>query len=189
MVDTMNEYVSKLLDKLEPLVADLDEKTNELQSKKQKFENVSRLLAYVNGDVNLMGIYADQDLILDSLDKMNSTVDEYKASCYLLQSNDENVKQLPQYREANLFILSLINYFKMNKSELNSDIQKLEVICNEKNIEKKYYDLLNKDNPLISDIDEFTKFMNKHVDENSDKINLLLYVINSNLVNYGQEKN
>ena len=180
----MNECVERLKDTLEPLIEDLHEKLEELSLKKEKLENVSRFLAYVNGDNNLVGVYADQNLVLDSLDKINSNKEEYKASCYLLRSDDTKVKALPQYQKANEYIANLINYFKTSKTELSSEISSLESVCDEKKIEKKYYDLFLASKPMVEDISEFEQFLKKHVTINEDRINLLIYTINSNLVNY-----
>ena len=185
MVDiVMNDYVKKLTSELEPLITDLEEKHEELRTKKEYCERVSRFLAYTNGDVNLVGIYADQELIFSNLDRVNSTKEAYKASCYLLKSSDDNVKNLPQYKEANDYILGLINYFKNDKNELLTDIQNLEKICREKEIEKKYFDILTSANPLVDDVLEFREFLDKHVVNDEEKVNILLYTINNNVINY-----
>ena len=184
----MNDYVKKLTTNLEPLIVDLDERHTELNEKKELCERVSRFLAYTADDVNQVGIYADQELILENLDKINSNKDEYKASCYLLKSGDDSVKSLPQYKEANDYILSLINYFKMNKSELLENIQNLEKLCHEKEIEKKYYDIFVSEKPLVDDVSEFREFIDKHVVDDDEKINLLIYTINSNMEMYKGKK-
>ena len=189
MVDTVSENIERLRRNLKPLIEDLDEKLGELKGKKEKLESVSRFLAYVNGDVNLVGIYADQNLILESLEKLGSSKDEYKASCYLLRSDDASVKMLPQYQDANDYISRLINYFKMNKSELSAEITDLERVCQEKKTEKKYYDLFEENNPLIEDIGEFEDFLQKHTITSDDRIDLLVYTIKSNLNNYQRGKN
>lgn len=189
MVDiVMNDYIKKLTNDLELLIADLDEKHEELSSKKEYCERVSRFLAYTNGDVNLVGIYADQDLIINCLDKVNSTKEMYKASCYLLKSSDDSVRSLPQYKEANDYILGLINYFKNDKSDLLTDIQNLEKICREKEIEKKYYDIFTSTNPLVEDVMEFREFLDKHVVNDEEKVNILLYTIDNNVINYREKR-
>lgn len=180
----MNEYVEKLKRSLEPLIEDLHEKVELLSLKKEKLEGVSRFLAYVNGDANLVGVYADQNLILDSLEKIDSDKDEYKASCYLLRSDDVKIKSLPQYQKANEYIGKLINYFKTSKVELTSEITNLESVCNKKKIEKKYYDLFMDNSPLIEDVSEFESFLKDHTTTNEERINLLIYAINSNVINY-----
>lgn len=185
MVDiVITESVEKMVSKLEVLVADLDEKRNELNSKKTYYERVSRFLAYTRDDVNLVGIYADQELILDNLNIINSNKEHYRASCYLLKSSDENVKSLPQYKAANLFIVRIIGFFKDCKNQLLLDIQNLEKICREKEIEKKYYDIFKASNPLVDDVLEFKDFLDKHANDEKEKIDLLVYVINCNVSNY-----
>lgn len=184
----MNEYVKKLVSKLEPLIIDLDDKMIELDMKKEKLESISRFLAYVNGDVNLVGVYADQDLVMECLESINSNKEEYKASCYLLQSDDENVKDLPQYKEANLYILELINYFKEKKGQLSKEIQELEQVCEEKKLCKKYFEILNNDQPFIRDVFEFEEVLDRYATSSEEKINVLLYVINSNVINYQNEE-
>ncbi len=184
MVDTMNEYVRMLTDSLEPLIMDLDDRLKELKSKKERMESVSRFLAYVNGDVNLVGIYADQNLIIDNLDNINSNKEEYKASCYLLRSEEESVKSLPQYKEANMYILGLINYFKITKTSLVSEIGELERVCHDKTLEKKYYEIFNEPSPFVSDVNEFMEFLDKHAISDDERINLLIYTIKSNVSEY-----
>ena len=184
----MNEFVKKLTGSLEPLISDLDEKLIELKTKKEKLESISRFLAYVDGDVNLVGVYADQDLIIDNLEKINSNKEEYKASCYLLSSEDANVKSLPQYKDASLYILGLINHFKMSKSQLVTEIQELEQVCYEKELDKKYYEIFNENVPFVENVEEFRNFLDRHTMSVEEKIDLLIYTINSNVANY-QGKN
>lgn len=185
----MSENIERLRKNLEPLIVDLDEKVEELKVKKEKLENVSRFLAYVNGDVNMVGVYADQNLVLDSLESLGSTKEEYKASCYLLRSDDASVKSLPQYQEANSYINKLIDYFKANKSELSAEIIDLDKVCQEKKIEKKYYDLFAEESPLVENITEFKDFIQKHTVTSDDRIDLLIHAIKSNLDNYQKGKN
>lgn len=184
----MKDFVKRLTNELEPLIADLPEKSRTLELKKEELENVSRFLAYVNGDVHLVGIYANQDIIVDSFDKLNTNKDEYKASCYLLESEDNNVKNLPQYKKAYDYNLNIINYFKDLKSTLLNEIDELEVVCKEKHLEEKYYQILSGDSPYVDEPEEFTKFLNCHNVSDEDKIELMLYILNNNVAKY-EERN
>lgn len=185
----MNEYVKKLTTSLEPLIEDLDEKLTVLNEKKEKFESVSKFLSYVKDDVNLVGIYADQDLILEHLANVDSDKNEYVASCYLLKSEDESVKALPQYKKAYSFVENLINYFKDCKEKLNTEILELEDVCAEKKLDKKYYELFSKENPFVTDVSEFTSFLEKRALDDEQRINMLIYTINSNMLAYTGKKN
>ena len=180
----MKDFVKRITIELEPLIADFPEKKRILESKKEELENTSRFLAYVNGDVHLVGIYANQDVIADSFDKVNMTKEEYKANCYLLESDDENVKILPQYKNAYEEIVRIIDYFKEQKSMLNIEINELIDICKRKEIEEKYYQLLSSESPYVENVEEFINFINEHHVSEEDKINLLVYIIDNNNERY-----
>jgi hypothetical protein len=81
-------------------------------------------------------------------------------------------------------MVSLINYFKTKKNELTNIIQNLDNTCKEKSLDKKYYELFSKENPLVEDIGEFEQFLDKHVTSSDAKVNLLIYTIDSNILNY-----
>lgn len=184
-----NDSVRKLVNILEPLTEDLDEQKRTLEERKEELESVSRLIAYTKDSIEMVGIYADQDLILNMLDKLNITAEDYKASCYLLKSESESVKALPQYAKSYDLIGDIIQYFKLHKAELTVEIQELNDICQTKELEKKYCTILNDANPLIEDVEEFTGFLKNHSLSDEDTINILYSTIRSNIVNYGVNGN
>ena len=181
--------IRKLTELLEPLIYDLDEQKNYLVERKNELENVSRMLAYTKDNLDMVGIYADQDLIINSLYKINSTKEEYKASCYLLNSENEDVKKLPQYEEAHNLISNIVESFKLYKAELIVETQEVEKKCYEKEIEKKYYDIFNNLNPFVDDVAEFNTFLDNHEISNEDKVNLLVYVLKNNVAEYIRRNN
>jgi hypothetical protein len=180
----MKDFIKKITVQLEPLIADLPENKRILDLKKDMLENVSRFLAYVNGDVHLVGIYADQELISDSFEALNSNKEEYKASCYLLKSEDSNVKNLPQYKNAYDYIMRIINYFKEQKNSLSTEIDELNNVCKKQELEEKYYKILSSEYPLIENDEEFKEFLNNREIDNDDMINTLYYAIENNLMHY-----
>ena len=180
----MDNSVKKLVGLLEPLIYDLDDEKRHLVERREELENVSRMLAYTKDNLDMVGIYADQNLILDSLPRINSDKEKYKASCYLLKSENEDVKKLPQYEEAYNLISDIIEYFKLYKAELIVETNDLEKTCNEKEIEKKYHNILVDPNPFISDVEEFNEFIDKHEISSEDKINILMYVLENNIKEY-----
>lgn len=184
----MKDFVKRLTIELEPLIADLDEKFRLLELKKEELENVSRFLAYVNGDIHNVCVYGDQEIIVNSFDALHTNKEEYKASCYLIESDDNNVKNLPQYQNACNYIINIIDYFKECKVRLLDEIAELERICNIKKIEDKYYRILSSENPFILDVNEFTNFLNEHNINDEDKISMLMYIINNNTLNYNGER-
>lgn len=184
-----NDSVRKLVGILEPLVEDLDEQKRTLAERKEELENVSRLIAYTKDNIEMVGIYADQDVILNMLDKLKITPEDYKASCYLLKSESDSVKALPQYGRAYDLIYNIIEFFKLHKAELIVEIGELTEVCERKETEKKYVEILSNTNPLVEDINEFTGFLNNHGLNSEDIINVLYSTIRSNIVNYGIKNN
>ena len=94
-----DDCIKNIVTILEPLVEDLEDKKRILSDRKKELEEVSRLIAYTKDNVEMVGIYADQDIIINNLDKLKCSKEDYKASCYLLKSESEHVKVLPQYAQ------------------------------------------------------------------------------------------
>ena len=183
----MDDYVRRLVEALEELVSNLDEKLQELDQKKELFEKVSRFVAYINGDVHLVGRYPDQELVDDYLKKMNYNQEDYKACCYLLKNDDDNVKNLPQYNTAVGYMMDIIEFYKNLKVNLIENIQILGEECQKKRIEKKYYDMFYQDKLYVLDIREYEQFLDEHTTDISDKVNLLLFAIKKNVEKYQKE--
>ena len=142
------------------------------------------MLAYTKDKIDMVGVYADQDLIINCLEKINSNKDDYDASCYLLKSDDSSVKQLPQYEKAYSLINDIIEYFKLYKAELIVNNNELEKECQDKEIAKKYYDLFLSDSILINDTEEFCQFLDKCQLTDEDRINVLIYTLKNNVQKY-----
>lgn len=185
----MDNSIRKLINLLEPLIYDLDNEKKNLEDRKKELENISRLLAYTKDNLDMVGIYADQDLIIDNLYRVNSNKDDYRASCYLLNSENENIKQLPQYEKAYNLISDIIECFKLYKAELIVEIQDLEKTYRQKELEKKYYNIFSSSNFYIDDVAEFNSFIDEHELSEEDKINILLYALKNNYTKYVKENN
>ena len=176
--------IRKLVTILEPRVWDLNDQWKLLSNKKDELENVSRFVAYTKDNYEMVGIYSDQDLVTSKFDELDLDVDDYKASCYLLKSSDENVKRLPQYEKALDMIKEIINYFIQYKATLQEEIQDMNIMCQKKEIEKKYYDILSSSNPYIENIKEFREIIDEHILNDKDKINILVQILKNNISNY-----
>ncbi len=184
-----DDSVKSLVAILEPLVEDLEENKNILAERKKELEAVSRLIAYTKDKIEMVGIYADQDLIISNLDKVRYSIDDYKASCFLLKSDNDSVKKLPQYENAYNLVSDIVEYFKLHKAELMVEIQELTTSCEKQEIEKKYYDILSCPNPLIDDGEEFVDFMKNHGLKENNIVNILYQTIHDNIVNYRLKNN
>lgn len=184
-----DDSIKKLVTVLEPLVEDLEEKKENLIERKKELDNVSRLIAYTKDNIETVGVYADQDIIINNLDKLQISKEDYKASCYLLKNESDSVKALPQYQKSFNLISDIIEYFKLHKAELMVEIDELDKMCNKKESEKKYYDILSCPNPLIENGKEFVDFLNNHEISSEEIIKILYNTIHDNVVNYRLKNN
>jgi len=180
----IDNSVKKFVQILESLVLDLDEQKKILDDYKRELESVSRFLAYTKDNLEMVGIYADQDLVIDAVEKIGYSKEEYKASCYLTKSEDESVKALPQYAKAYELISDIIEFFKLHKAELIVGINELSESCKKKELEKKYYNILSSSEPFIEDVNEFKSILNDYDMTKEDQINILIYIIKNNISSY-----
>ncbi len=186
---SMNDYLNNLINLLKPTVCDLDDMLNLLELEKSNLDNVTKLLKWVNDDVSKMGSYEDQNLIITNLKNVNSNETEYKACCYLVNSDDKNICLLPQYLESSNYIERLINYFKKWREDLLLKVAELEITCSDKKMNKKYLEIFEKENPVITDVDEFSEFLEKQELSDDNKISLLVYTIKNNVSFYLEKDN
>lgn len=184
-----SDSIKNLVTILEPLVEDLEDDKKILSDRKMELENVSRLIAYTKDNIEMVGIYADQDLIINNLSNLKYSVEDYKASCYILKNESDSIKGLPQYEGAYNLISDIVEYFKLHKAELIVEIEELNSIIKKKEIEKKYYDILSCPNPLIENVKEFVEFLKEHGINDDEVINILYNTIHDNIINYGLKNN
>ena len=180
----MNDFINKLIVSLEPTILDLDEKLNLLEEEKKNLNELTSLLAEVGNDVEKVGKYPNQELIISRLDLIKSNEKEYKACCYLLNSEDKSVRSLPQYTEASNYIERFINVLRKREEELKLELSDLETVCNSKRLNKKYLEVFKNDNPIIYDPEEFENFIKNQELSNDEKVDILLYTITNSVNGY-----
>lgn len=180
MIDCVNRLVVRLGNSF----TDLDEKENEYNATNDKLRNYQKLLDFINFDSKKLNKYDDQTLIHDAVVAMDSTISNYDAACYLLDSNDENVMLLPQYRNSKTYLETIISYLKMMRDKLNNNVIELKNVCSDMKLRKKYFEILNDDNPFIGDIDEFISLLCKEKVDLKDQNVIISYIIKSNVSNY-----
>ena len=180
----MIECVNRLVVRLGNGFTNLDEKENEYNIERKKLSDYQKLLEFINFDAKKLNKYDDQTLIHDAVSAINSSLKDYDASCYLLDSDDEKVALLPQYRNAKSYLETIINYLKMMRDKLNNMVLELENDCLNMNLSKKYFEILSDDNPFVDDIDEFVKLLERENINIKDKNKILSYIVKSNVNNY-----
>lgn len=183
MIDCVNDLVAKLSNDF----TSLDETEKEYQTRNDKLIKYENLLDYINCDVKKMNKCDDQELIIDAVKDIDSTVKEYEAACYLVDSTEESVVNLPQYRNARIYLENLINYLKMIRDRLKEETQGLKDNCSKMHISKKYYEILQEDEPFIQDISEFIELLDRENVIDNERRKILSFVIKNNVKNYKKE--
>jgi len=180
----MFDCVKDLVVRLGNSFTTLDEREKEYISVNEKLHNYQRLLDFINFDSRKLNKYDDQTLIQDAVVAMNSTIKDYDAACYLIDSNDENVMLLPQYRNSKAYLETIISYLKMMRDKLNNVFMELENDCTNMKLSKKYFEILSSDNPFVDNIDEFVSLLNKEQINLNNQNTIISYIIKSNVSNY-----
>ena len=189
----MIESVSNLVIKLGNSFTNLEEQEKECMTLKEKLEQYEKMLNFINGNAKRLNKYEDQSLILDAIKEIKSTPNEYEAACYLLDSNDDSVMILPQYRNSKTYLDTIINYMKMIRDSINDRVLELDKECSTMQLNKKYYQILNEDSPFVLDIDEFLGLLEREESVLEERNVILSYIIKNNVDNYlkrikGEEK-
>ena len=184
----MNNSLAKLLAYIEPKIANIGENRVEIKSLSEVLKTITEIVELGKKSYLEILDYYDQDFIIRCLKIYNETNDDliskYKSCKYLLENQDNNMKELPQYQDAIKYMDFLINYLNelwqkvTEEYNLKSDNLKVQELFN------KYYLILKTDNVFIEDALEFLEFLQKMELNLEDRYEILLYVNRCNIKNY-----
>ena len=184
----MNNSLAKLLAYIEPKIANIGENRVEIKSLSEVLKTITEIVELGKKSYLEILDYYDQDFIIRCLKIYNEANDDliskYKSCKYLLENQDNNMKELPQYQDAIKYMDFLINYLNelwqkvTEEYNLKSDNLKNQELLN------KYYLILKSDNVFIKDALEFIDFLNKVEFTLEERYEILLYVNRCNIKNY-----
>ena len=184
----MNNSLAKLLAYIEPKIANIGENRVEIKSLSEVLKTITEIVELGKKSYLEILDYYDQDFIIRCLKIYNEANDDliskYKSCKYLLENQDNNMKELPQYQDAIKYMDFLINYLNelwqkvTEEYNLKSDNLKVQELLN------KYYLILKSDNVFIKDALEFIDFLNKVEFTLEERYEILLYVNRCNIKNY-----
>lgn len=184
----MNDSLAKLLECLESKIQDIHENRIELKSLSEVYETIKEIVDL--GENSYLDIldYYDQEFIIKAIKisghDAKKYVNNYIKTRYLLKNQNEYLKDLPQYKEAIIFMEKLFKYlyglYQNIKLEYETKEQNLKI----QELFNKYYILLRKNNIFIEDIQEFLTFLDLSNIENKDKLNILILITKNNTRNY-----
>ena len=184
----MNDSLVKLLAYIEPKILDIQDKRKELLDLESSYKVLKEIIDLGENSYQDIINFYDQNFILNCIKTSNDTylnnLDLYKSSKYLLKSNNQNLLELPQYKEAINYIEKLFTYLielynltKKKYEDLKEELEQLEIL-------NKYYLIFSKNNIEINDIDEFLLFLQLVDIPLSDKLNVLIKVVKFNVRTY-----
>ena len=184
----VNNSLAKLLAYIEPKIANIGENRVEIKALSEVLKTITEIVELGKKSYLEILDYYDQDFIIRCLKIYNETNDDliskYKSCKYLLENQDNNMKELPQYQDAIKYMDFLINYLNelwqkvTEEYNIKSDNLKNQELLN------KYYLILKSDNVFIKDALEFIDFLNKVEFTLEERYEILLYVNRYNIKNY-----
>ena len=184
----MNDSLVKLLAYIEPKILDIQDKRKELLDLESSYKVLKEIIDLGENSYHDIINFYDQNFILNCIKTSNDTylnnLDLYKSSKYLLKSNNQDLLELPQYKEAINYIEKLFTYlielYNLTNKKYEDLIEKLEQL----EILNKYYLIFSKNNIEINDIDEFLLFLQLVDISLNDKLNVLIQVVKFNVRTY-----
>ena len=154
----MNNNLRKLLEVIEPKIQNIEENRVENAALKKVSETMKELVGIGSSYKEVFAFY-DQEFIFKAIKIGNSNADDlikrYQSAKYLLQNDNEDLQEMPQFKEAINFMEELYQYLCGLKEKITSDYETKNENLEIQEILNKYYGLLNRNDIFIKDIDDF----------------------------------
>ena len=180
--------LSKLLQEIEPKVHNIEDNRVEVKALRDVFNTMQELIELSKTSYNEIFHFYDQDFIIRAIkignQNYNELIRQYESAKYLLENNNSNLKELPQYKEALDYINYLYQYLSGLYEKINLDFTKKREDLEIKELLNKYYRILLKKNTFIEDIDEFITFIEFCNIDDVDKLNIYRYIYKLNIKQY-----
>ena len=177
---------SVFLSYIKPNIEDIDKVHNFLDQDSIEYDELVKLIDYVDDNSLRIIKYDNQDFIKNYLADNNIDDSSYEAIKYLV--SNEKAFGLPQYEKAIQSLDSLLDYLIDKKTKVSERIDILAYSYMDKYLSKKYYDIFASNNIFIQDPEEFTNFINRLEIDDGIKIRILERSIRENLNHYYSKK-
>ena len=178
--------LKKLLEFIEPKIQNIAEHRMECISLKSVRATMMDLVELGTKSYKEILNFYDQDFIYKAIKIGNSNsdilIDKYKSAKYLLENDD--LQELPQFKESLKFMEQLEQYLLGLNEKIKLDYESKSESLELEELFNKYFNLLNKDNIFIKDIDEFFAFLDLNNLDINDRLNILITVNKANIKNY-----
>lgn len=185
--------LTKLLAVVEPKIQNIEDNRIECSSLKKVQETMSELIEL--GKISYQDIFNfyDQDFIYKAIkvgnDNSDLLIKKYESSKYLLENKNDDLKELPQFKEAIVYMEQLYQYLYGLNEKIKLDYENKQESLKIQELQNKYYNILKKDNIFVKDIDEFLTFIDLNKLDIIDRLNILIQINKSNIKNYVKTDN
>lgn len=179
----MCEIIDKLLSIMKPFVENIENDLSNLNEKKDYLIEMNDIITNVDNDVfNLLDI--DDDKIELYLDNIESNKNEYLANKYILKSDLDEIKQMPQYIDAKKYLDKFYKSLLNNHEELEKKYEILKQEYENKELINKYYFMFNSENIFVDDVDEVKSVFDILDISLEDRIETLIIILKKNNCSY-----
>ena len=184
----IDNSLDKLLEEVEPKIRNIEENRIEELSLKDVYETIQTLVELGGQSYNEIFDFYDQDFIFKAIkignSNANDLIDKYKSAKYLLKNDNQSFKELPQFKESVDFMEALYKYLYGLNEKIKLDYESKSENLKIQELLNKYYNLLNRDNIFIKDIEEFLTFLDLNKLSIEERINILIFINKCNLKTY-----
>lgn len=183
----MCDIANNLLIKMQPLVANIEHDFNNLQDVKKSLDDITAIKEYlIQGNEMLFKIGTSR--LSSYLEKFHSTVSEYDANKYILQTNVYEVRNLPQYALAKEYLEKFCKFLLTEYNDTLHNYQDLKKDYDEKEIVNKYVNMLQEGSLFVDNIEEIKILIDVLSLNEYERNNLLIYVLKENSKVYNKSK-
>lgn len=179
----MCEMIDKLLSVMKPFVENIENDLSNLNEKKDYLNDLDDIITNVDNDVlNILNI-SDNKIEL-YLDNIESNKNEYLANKYILKSDLDEIKQMPQYIDAKKYLDKFYKSLLNNHEELEKEYEILKQEYENKELINKYYLMFSSRNIFIDDVDEVKSVFDILDISLEDRIETLIIILKKNNCSY-----
>lgn len=181
MCDTVNKFI----DLMKPYVLNIIDDYHKLQEKEKVVNNLDNVCKTIDGDsLKILDIPFDK---IVEVDKLKIDKQEFEANKYILQTEIDEVKSLPQYENAKKYIDDLYNYLSDELFKLRNEFYELNILYEKKELVNKYYEMFINNSVFVNCVEELKQVFEILNLENEFKNSILIYILKENNKFYNKD--
>ena len=145
--------IEQFLKYLKPLTQDVNDVKNKANTYRIEFDELSKFFSYVSNDVKKISRYENQKFLKRYLPEISSNSEEYEANAYLIDTDNNYIHILPQYKDALNYINNFVSFLHNRKSEIEEELKRSVSNYNVRSLANKYYKVFQTRDKFVSNVD------------------------------------